>query len=63
MMLKCEKQCVVYNETAKSLAEILREYVGLTKASIGLEPKSNDFTFDTEPNVPIFCKNGWVLID
>ena len=62
-MLKCEKQYAVYNETAKSLADILSNYVGLRKANIGLEPNSNDFSFDTDSSAPTFCKNGWVLLD
>ena len=63
MMLKCEKQCAVYNETAKSIAEDLQNYVGLKQAKIGLEPNSNDFSFDTYAAAILFCMNGWVLVD
>ena len=63
MMLRCEKQCAVYNETAKAICEILREQLDLDTAKIGLEPNSNDFTFDTDPDAPTYCKKGWVLVD
>lgn len=63
MILKCEKQCAVYNETAKSIVEILRESIGLSSARISLMPNSNDFAFDGDPNAPTYCKNGWVLVD
>lgn len=63
MILKCEKQCAVYNETAKTLAETIREFVGVKRMRIALEPNSNDFSFNCDRKEKTMCKSGWVLVD
>lgn len=47
MELSCPVKCMEYNETAKSIADILWSDIGLRKANLGLDSTLDDFSFHT----------------